>query len=154
MRYDRGEFELYGEVSKETGVPVRDIAVMVNSFFSVILNESRSLPFDDIRKIFRRDRFDELSTVRNIPYIGRIGPSYTRYLKWRQSEARNIEQRTKEDYKTKLSPEEIDDMAQTILAGGRVEITRKKKKELYNNVWLVGTEGKRAARQVIPKQTD
>lgn len=92
-------------------------------------------------------------TVYNIPSIGRLGPSYTRYLKWRGNEAQQIEQKRRSSYRIGLSQDDIEHIAAEILAGRTpTSVQQKKGNELYNRVWMMGKEGKKQARQVIPKK--
>ena len=52
----------------------------------------------------------------------------------------------------KMTPEEIEALAEIVLKGGKYE--PKKKENNYNRVWLVKQEGKKLARQAIPKEED
>lgn len=49
---------------------------------------------------------------------------------------------------------DIETMAAEALAGRHVSFCKRKKTELYNQVWMVGKDGKTLARQVIPKEID
>ena len=144
---------MFRSIAEECSVSVQDVRNAVHSFFGVILAYSRHLPFDDQRKIFRREKFEEYSEVFNIPYIGRIGPSYSRYLSWRKNEALFSGQVPRSNYRTKLTQDEIEHIAEEILSG-KTPSSRKKTKpnELYNRIWLVDKDSKKLARQVLPKQ--
>ena len=143
----------YRKISEELGVPVDSVRAAVNSFFSTIIDDARSLPFDNYKKIFTREKLSEYAVVRNIPYIGRIGPAYSRYLKWRANESREITQVPRSSYRSRLSQSEVENMAAEILSGRTPSPVRKlKNSELYERVWLVGQDGKKSARQVIPKE--
>lgn len=148
---NRIEEEICKIVAKDCSLNADSVKTIVSSFFGEIEKEARSLPLNNHRKIFTKGKFDEYVNVTNIPYIGRIGPSYTRYLKWRSNVASEIERKRKEDFSSLLSDDEIEDAAQRILSGEKVEIKKKRATELYKRVWLVGKSGKRQARQVIPK---
>ena len=142
----------FSKIAKELGVSASEVRRAVYSFFGIIVRESRNLPFDNPTRIYKKERFDELVKVRNIPYIGRIGPVYSRYLKWRGNEAKNQPQASRSEYRSRVSQDDIENMAAEILSGKTPSPLRKyKKTELYNSVWLVGTNGKKQARQVIPK---
>ena len=147
---DEAEFR---RIAGELGLDSEDVASIVNSFFAVVLGEARSLPFNNHRKIFTRDKFSEYAVVRNIPYIGRLGPAYSRYLKWRGNESRDLSQVPRSSYRSRLSQNEVENMAAEILSGGAPSpIKKKRNSELYERVWLVGQDGKKSARQVIPKE--
>lgn len=147
---DEAEFR---RIAGELGLDPEDVASIVNSFFAVVLGEARSLPFNNHRKIFTRDKFSEYAVVRNIPYIGRLGPAYSRYLKWRGNESRDLSQVPRSSYRSRLSQNEVENMAAEILSGGTPSpIKKKRNSELYERVWLVGQDGKKSARQVIPKE--
>lgn len=149
-RTDEAEFR---RIASELGIDSEDVASIVNSFFAVILGEARELPFDNHRKIFTKDKFSEYAVVRNIPYIGRLGPAYSRYLKWRGNESRDLSQVPRSSYRSRLSQNEVENMAAEILSGGTPSpIKKKRTSEFYDRVWLVGQDGKKSARQVIPKK--
>lgn len=145
----------FSKIAKEFGVPVSEVRRAVYSFFGIIVRESRNLPFDNPTRIYKKERFDELVKVRNIPYIGRIGPVYSRYLKWRGNEAKNQPQVSRSEYRSRVSQDDIENMAAEILSGKTPSpVEKKKAKEIYNRIWMVGRVGKRLARQVIPKEEE
>lgn len=148
---NRLDEEVYKAVAESNSMDIESVRTIVSSFFGAIVSEARALPFNNERKIYTKAKFDEYVSVTNIPYIGRLGPSYSRYLKWRANAAKETEHKSKEDYQTRLSSEEIEEMAKRILSGEKVDIRKKKLTDLYKRVWLVGKNGKRQARQVIPK---
>lgn len=148
---NRLEEATYRSIAESFSLDYETVRTIISSFFGSIVGESRSLPFNDSRKIFTKQKFDEYVSVTNIPYIGRIGPSYTRYLKWRANASRDIEQKAAGDFRSRLTEDEIEEAATKILSGESVELRKKKTTDLYKRVWLVGKTGKRQARQVIPK---
>ena len=148
-RIDESEFRL---IASELGLGVSEVRRAVSSFFAVIASDADSLPFDNARKIYSREKFKEFVKVRCIPYVGRIGPVYSRYLKWRANEAKGQPSERRSSYRTGMTRDEIEHIAASILAGRTPQITRKKNSELFNRVWLVGKDGKKSARQVIPKE--
>ena len=151
---NRLEKEIVKAVGKACSISEKSVRTIVSSFFGVIESEARGLPFNNHRKIYTKAKFDEYANVTNIPYIGRIGPSYSRYLKWRANVASEVEQKNKELLSSRYSSEEIEEAARRILSGETVEIKKKRSTELYKRVWLVGKSGKRQARQVIPKTNE
>ena len=147
---DEREFR---RIAEEFSLPVDVVRSAVHSFFDVVLGEARKLPFDNRKKIFTREKFAEYAVVRNIPYIGRLGPAYSRYLKWRGNESRDYFQVPRSTYRKRLSQSEIENMAADILSGRTPSpVNKVKYSELYERVWLVGQDGKKSARQVIPKE--
>ena len=149
-RTDEKEFK---RIAEELGVPVEDVRSAVSSFFGTMIMEACHLPFDNNRKIFTKEKFSEYAVVRNIPYIGRLGPVYSRYLKWRANESRGLLQVPRSSYRSRLLQSEIENMAAEILSGRTPSPVKKVKySELYDRVWLVGQDGKKSARQVIPKE--
>lgn len=150
MKNSRTEERDFASVAEEFGVSANDVKNVVNSFFDVIVGEAKKMPFDNHRKIFSKTAFDKHASAWSIPFIGRIGPVYSRYLKWRANEAQQINMVSRPKSGSKLFPEEIEAIAEAVLSGGKYE---KKKKEInYKRVWLVLDSGKKQARQVIPKE--
>lgn len=140
-------------VASETGITADVARRIINSFFDAIVLKARALPFDDAGRIYSKAAFEEKGFVVNIPYIGRIGTSYSRYLTWRRNEAKHLKQENRSKYRNRLSSEDIEKMADDILSGKPVTAIRKKKgNELYKRVWYVEQGQKRLARQVIQKE--
>ena len=142
----------YRSIASVLGLSAFEIERAVTSFFSAIVVQADALPFDNVKKIFTWEKFEEYCEPVNIPYIGRIGPAYSRYLKWRRNEAKGLPSGKRSDYRVGLSRGEIEDIAEIILSGGTPQIIKKKNSELFNRVWLVGKDGKKSARQVISKE--
>lgn len=139
-------------MSEEVGVPVPEVARAVKSFFDAVANSARRLPFDDRNRIYSREKFDEFVNVANIPYIGRLGPVYSRYLKWRENESKELLQKPRSDYRSRMTQDDIENIADAILSGNPLpELRKRKKSEMFERVWMVGKDGKRSARQVIEK---
>jgi hypothetical protein len=54
-----------------------------------------------------------------------------------------------------MTQDDIEHIADDILSGRTPFLIRKRKgNEMYDRVWLVGQDGKRLARQVIPKEKE
>ena len=154
MRNKVEEYDMRA-IAEELGVAPAEVKRAVMSFFGEISGYSRSLPFNNRQRIYSKQKFEEFVSVWNIPGIGRIGPVYSRYLKWRENESRSIIQEQRSNYRNRISQDDIEHMADEVLSGRTPSPLRKKKgNEMYNRVWLVGTDGKRLARQVIPKEQD
>lgn len=147
---DEAEFR---KIAGLLGLDAEDVRKAVHSFFDVFVEDSRCLPFDSCRKIYSKEKFMEYGVVRNIPFIGRLGPSYTRYLDWRANEAKGVEMKSRSSYRSRYLQSEVENIAAELLSGRTPPpLTKRKYSELYNRVWLVGQDGKKSARQVIPKE--
>lgn len=145
----------FSSIARELGVPVSEVRRAVYSFFGIIVRESRNLPFDDSTRIYTRERFDDLAKVRNIPSIGRIGPVYSRYLKWRGNEAKNQTQVNRSDCRARVSQSEIEAIAAEALSGRTPHpVVKQKLTESYKRIWMIGRVGKRLARQAIQKEEE
>lgn len=139
-------------ISQEMGVDKDEVARVIKSYFSDMASRVRALPFDDCTKIYTRKVFLTREMVWNIPHIGRIGTSYSRYIKWRANESKNIVQDKRSAYSTKLTSDDIESMADAILSGGSLpEVKHRTGNDLYKRVWIVLPNGRKQARQVIPK---
>lgn len=152
MKASKTELRDFEIVANQLGVSVSDVKNIVNSFFDVLVSESRKLPFDNPQKIFSKEVFDRFAVVRQIPFIGRLGPSYSRYLKWRANEAKEIKMVPKHLARKKFTKDEVETIAEMVLKGEGYAPPERKRNNNYKRVWLVGQEGKKSARQVIPKE--
>lgn len=153
MGRNRKDFERYRSVSAKTGVSEEEVKRILASFFGCIFSDARSLPFDNPRRIFSRDKFLEYAKVRQIPFIGRLGPVYSNYLKWRANESQMLDMAPRSSYRRRMTQSDIENTAATILSGqAPPQLKKRKGKEMYERVWLVGQDGKKSARQVIPKK--
>ena len=144
------------EVAAEIGLTEKETACIVRSFFTEIVREARRLPFDDGTRIYKNDRFIEIAKAVNLPYLGRTGPVYGKYLKWRRKEAEKTERVKRKDCRAGLTRGEIEDIAAEALAGRVPQIKERKKSkmELYGRVWMIGKDGRKLARQAFVKQTE
>ena len=125
------------------------------SFFGIIVREARNLPFDDSTRIYTRERFDDLAKVRNIPSIGRIGPVYSRYLKWRGNEAKNQIQVNRSDCRARIPQSEIEAIAVEAMSGITPHpVVKPKLTESYKRIWMIGRVGKHLASQTIKKEEE
>ena len=149
---NRLERQTCRRLADELGLPVTEVSKVINSFFGCIVSAAGSLPFDNERKIYTKDGFSAFPRVWNIPSLGRLGPVYSRYLKWRANESKNIEQELRSNYRARVSRSEIEAMAEEILSGRTPSFKKQEKKDNYTRIWLVGADGKRLARQVIPNK--
>ena len=153
MSRNRLEYARYRKLASRFGIPEEEVKRIVTSFFDVILSDARALPFNTPRKIYSRQKFDEFVKVTHIPFIGRLGPVSSRYCKWRVNESMGLGQRPRSDYRTRMTQDDIEYTAAAVLSGKALPKREKKRgSELFNRVWLVGQDGKKSARQVIPKE--
>jgi hypothetical protein len=139
-------------VADRLGISEAEVRRCVNAFFGVMTGYAKTLPFDSPTRIYTLDRFKEYVRVWNIPFVGRTGPVYGRYLAWRSNEAEHLEQGHKSVCRERMTQDEIETIAESVLSGGAFSLPKKSKKENYKRVWIVGTDGKRLARQVLTKQ--
>ena len=152
MGLSKIENEDFFAVASKLGVSADEVRKVCYSFFDSIIRYSKYLPFNDERRIYTKNGFDQFVNVWNVPFIGRIGPVYSRYLKWRANESKHILQESRRNCRTRISQDEIETMAGDILSGISPSPVKKRKiSELYNRVWLVDKGCKKLARQVIPK---
>ncbi len=152
MRNSRVEDADLRTVSEALGVTVDEVRRAVHSFFDDIADRTRRLPFSDTRRIYRREAFDRHVFAVCIPSVGRLGPVYSRYLKWLENEAAMRAQQPRSAFRSRRTVQDIEAMAEDILSGKCVTVSAKKRgNELYERVWIVDSDGKRLARQVIPK---
>lgn len=143
----------FAAVSSELDVPVSVVRSVVYSFFDSVSKKASSLPFSTATKIYDRKAFDKHCFVCNIPYIGRVGPVYSRYLQWRSNEAKLIEHKPRCTVSNGITPVDIEKLAESIIDGIELpEVKRTTVSEQYDRVWIVGDGGKRLARQVIIKE--
>lgn len=152
MPRSRREESDFRDVAVRLGVDPSDVRRVVTSFFGMILSDARSLPFDNHRRIYSADVFMSLARVRGIPRIGRIGPAYSRYIRWRANESVGYDMVPRGAFSGKLTRGEIEDIAAEALAGRRPELPgSRRNSDLFDRVWLIGRDGRRSARQVVRK---
>ena len=89
-----------------------------------------------------------MARIRCLPYIGRLGPSYSRYLTWRANDSKNFPMMLHPGKRKWMSQEEIELIAKKLLNGEEMPEIQKK---AFDRIWLVGEGGKKQARQVIKK---
>lgn len=140
------------EIANLLGIDVIDVKRAVSSFFAAIRTRAKKLPFDNRRRIYTPESFSRLVVTHNIPFIGRIGPIYSRYIKWRSNEMKGEDTALRSSYRVRMKQSELETMAADILAGKTPSIVPKRKKsDLYDSIWIVDKDGKKLARQVIKK---
>lgn len=151
MKNSKVEEADFRAIAEELSVPPEEVKNVINSFFGIIGSEARRLPFNNPRKIYSRAAFDKYSSVFTIPYIGRLGPAYSKYLQWRVNESKKIDMITRPVRGSKLLPSEVEAIAEAVLDGKEYDL-RNKRKVGFERVWLVDEYGKRQARQAVRKK--
>lgn len=150
-RIDKADFEA---IASEMGLAPDEVCNAVLSFFDAMVSEARSLPFNNPRRVYSKDVFDTYGSVYQIPSIGRLGPSFTRYKAWRANEAGNERIVGRQTFNEKLRREDIEDMARSALEGIAPDVAgmKRRRRGKYNKVWHVSSEGRRLAWQVQKKK--
>lgn len=149
-KIDDEDFKAIGE---ELGLSPSEVKKIVHSFFGSFVSSARKLPFNNERKIYSRAAFLEYSFAQNIPFIGRIGTSYSKYLGWRGNESKNLKQVVRSKCRDGYTQEEIEAIALDVLSGRTPQLVNKhKSREFYNKIWMVDKGKKRLARQAILKE--
>lgn len=139
-------------VSDSLGVPADEVRRAVHSFFDDIRARAGRLPFGDTSRIHRRSSFDRHLFAVNIPFVGRLGPVYSRYLKWLENESGMSGQELRGRCSRRMSQSDIEALADDILSGREPVLPeRRRGNDIYKRVWIVDADGKRLARQVLPK---
>lgn len=133
------------------GIPESEARRAVVSYFDSIVDAFKASHFDDLTRIYMRDAFDERSSVVNIPYIGRIGHVYSKYLKWRSDASASLDTVRRDRRRRVGLAETIEQLAERALAGEKIRGIGRLKVPAgtYKNVWVVSKAGKRAATIVI-----
>ena len=151
MTRNKIDDKLFCEIAERLSIDPSEVKKAVVSFFDVIALDAKKLPFNNVRKIFSNDKFQSYSSASLIPHIGRIGPVYSRYIKWRGNEATTVQFRSKSAYRKGFTQDDIEHIAEELLSGNTPVINKKKNSEMFSRVWLVNKNGKKQAHQVIPK---
>ena len=158
MKLGRTDRKRCFRISDITAIPQREIEKAVESYFDSIVEKTKALPFNTPKRIYSRDAFSKCSFVVNIPYIGRIGPVYSRYLKWRSAESEDVDMVRRKDAKSDHLRPLIEKATVDALSGKKVDASSLRAripKGKYEKVWYMNPDGtKKAARQVIKKKVN
>lgn len=142
--------------ARANGISETEVQKAVVSFFDDIVVSTRKLPFDNIKRIYTADAVEDKACVYNIPHIGRLGPMYSQYIKWRADIADEYDMVLREDVRDVHLNGRIEELAALALSGHKV--TRDMMKDpipsgMYHKVWIIDKEGRRrAAKQLFKKQ--
>ena len=147
MRKSRIDIKTYNLLADRYDISADEVRRIVVSFFDTLQSEAKSLPFDNDTRIYSKNKFNEYVNVQSIPFVGRIGPVYSRYISWRRNESETLGQQLKSSFKVESRKQKADELAKQILKGHNCSVEKNGK---YKKIWIVQTDGKKLARQVIP----
>lgn len=139
-------------VAAATGLPVREVRAAVLSAASALALRVRRLPFASARRIYSPAAFAASSFVALLPGLGRVGPAYSRYVRWRATEASGLELRGRAEARRMWRSLAAEEEAARVLAGGEADVARLRGRvpaSFARPVWLVGAGGRRLARQSV-----
>ena len=152
MNSNKQELRDFIILSKVLSIPMTEIRRAVYSFFDDIVVKADSLPFAVYNKIYKKEPFSTYQFYQNIPSIGRIGTSYSRYLAWKRNESKQVNQTSRCNCSDSYSQEEIEKLADALLHGKSViKLEKQKHNTMYSKVWIVSANGKKLAKQIIKK---
>lgn len=153
MKLLKRDTDICKRIAADEGLPVSEVRKAVVSYFDSILSQARKLPFDNARRIYSREAFDQYPFCVNIPYLGRLGTFYSLYLKWRAQESKEQELVRRSVAKREHTRPMVEEAARRALAGEKVDgsfLKARLPKDKYTTVWLVDKDSKKkAARQMI-----
>lgn len=153
MKLSRRDAKTCRALSDELGIPVSEVRKAVVSYFDSIVSAARKLPFDNLNRIYSKEAFTEKSFIVNVPYIGRIGPVYSLYIKWRREESKEVQHVPRSKVRQVYAKPLIEEEAIKALSGQKVNsrlLKDRMPRGKFNKVWLIGSDGcRKAARQVI-----
>ena len=140
-------------MAAEEGIAFSEVKKAILSFFDSIVSAANKLPFDRDNRIYSFGAFNEYPYCINLPYLGRLGPVYSLYIKWRAKESKTkdtvLRSMAKKDHLRPL----IESAAKQALSGNKVDgslLRQRLPSGKYRTVWLVDKDNKKkAAKQVI-----
>lgn len=155
MKLSKRDSEWCKSYANGCGLSDAEVAKAVLSYFDDIVYGVRKLPFADFRRIYTADAVASLAPVYNIPFIGRIGPIYSQYTKWRAEDAAELDRVQRKDVRAKHLAERIEEAAVLAMSGHKVSPSMLRNPVPageYHRVWLIDANGRRrAARQLFKK---
>ena len=143
--------------AREHGLDIGEVVKAVLCFFDDIVLTTRRLPFDNIRRIYTADAVADKACVYNIPYIGRLGPVYSQYLKWRSECAEEQEIVSRADVYAKHRAEKLDKAFDLVMSGKKIPegyLRDPIPASLYHKVWIIDKDGRRRAAKQLFKKTN
>ena len=137
----------------EEGIEFSEVKKALISYFDSIVSSANKLPFDRDNRIYSVSAFHEFPYCINLPYLGRLGPVYSLYIKWRAKESRVQEKVLRSQAKKEHLKPLIEEAAKQALAGNKVDsslLQQRLPSGKYKTVWLVDkNKKKKAAKQMI-----
>lgn len=153
MKLSRSDADVCNNIAEYEDVAVSEVRKAVSAYFDSIVSDARKLPFNNPQRIYTKPAFEQQSFVVNLPYLGRIGPVYSRYLKWRREEAKEFDHVERKKVRQIYAAPIIEEEAKKALAGQKASSTVLREripKGKYNKVWMMHEGGlRRAAKQLI-----
>lgn len=148
---DRDDFAVLADMF---GLTPEEVSKAVMSFFDSIVSEARSLPFKNDTVVYSRSLFEQLGSVHQIPFIGRIGPSYTRYKRWKANDMDTSRMTGRKRLIGEMKSEDVERIASDIISGKEPDLSRTGKSihKDYKKVWYADEDGRRLAWQAIKKK--
>jgi len=143
-------------VAGKLGMDARDVAAAVGAWFGAVVAAGRRMPLDRAWRIYSKERLGAMGGVFNVPHVGRIGPSYGKYLRWRADVSRSLSMVGARRAAAVHRAETVESLAAMALRGERIGSTRiggRLPPGRYRRIWMLGAGGRRAARQLIRKGT-
>lgn len=153
MKLTKLDIRMCKELAATEGIPVGEVKKAVVSYFDSLVSSARQLPFDNAKRIYSLDAFKQYPLCINIPYLGRLGPVYSLYIKWRAKEAKSTEKVLRSLARKDHTKPLVEQAAKLALAGHKVDghmLKGRLPAGKYSTVWVIDKEGKKkAARQMI-----
>lgn len=158
MKLSKSDVSWCAEYAKAQGLDAVEVSKAVISFFDDMVYVTRKLPFNNIRRIYSAEAVSKLAPVFHLPSVGRLGPMYNQYKKWRKEQAGSYVMVSRKDAKRKHRQERIEEAARRALSGKRVSenfLYDSIPSDRYYKVWLIDAQGKRkAAWQLFKKENN
>lgn len=153
MKLSKQDIQWCKKMAAEEGVSFSEVKKALLSFFDSIVSAANRLPFDRDNRIYSFGAFHEYPYCVNLPYLGRLGPVYSLYIKWRAKESKTqdtvLRSRAKKEHLKPL----IEEAAKQALSGNKVDsslLQQRLPSGKYKTVWLVDkNKKKKAAKQMI-----
>lgn len=144
------------QYAADSGLDEVEVTKCVQAFFDDIVSTVRKLPFNDISRIYTIAAFEEVAPDFYLPFIGRLGPSYSSYCKWRVECADEEERILRSTAYEKHRAQRVDEAVDMALSGQTIPknfLRNPIPGGTYRKVWIIDKGGKRkAARQLFKKQ--
>lgn len=155
MRLSKIDCSECEKIAREENIPLSVVKNIITSYFDSMVIAAKALQYNNKQRLYTKKAFLENAFVINIPFIGRIGPVYSCYIKWRKQLSKNLEQIKKSALKRFHYGKYLEEEARHALNGEKVNIElfgRPNAKDGYCRVWIIKENDKKvSARQIIVK---